>query len=187
MWSAEICTADSGEVEVSIERAWRDSVPDLRSVVPAPTRARVASGLMSVVCASVRGSRGEGIACVLWCRQPVAEIRFLSVGGRRLGYEVSGVGPLWLSPAWWVSHLELDRGDRAFARFWGAVGGGFSMVRYDRLGVGVSDRELWDEDLAVDGEVEVIGALLDELGVERVGLLGGSSGGCAAIALAGSF
>jgi pimeloyl-ACP methyl ester carboxylesterase/DNA-binding CsgD family transcriptional regulator len=118
---------------------------------------------------------------------PVPEIRFLTIDGRRLGYEVTGEGPLLLAPAWWVSHLELDRRNPACARFWDAIGDGYSVVRYDRLGVGVSDRELRDEDLTVDGEVEVIRALLDELGAERVGLLGGSSGGCAAIAFAARF
>ena len=92
-----------------------------------------------------------------------------------------------LCPAWWVSHLELDRGNQAFAQFWEAIGEGYRLVRYDRLGVGVSDRELRDEDLTVDGEIEVIRALLDELGAERVGLLGGSSSGCAAIAFAARF
>ena len=74
-----------------------------------------------------------------------------------------------------------------FARFWEAIGGGYSVVRYDRLGVGVSDRELREQDLTVDGEVAVIGALLDELGAQRVSLMGGSSGGCAAIAFAARF
>jgi pimeloyl-ACP methyl ester carboxylesterase/DNA-binding CsgD family transcriptional regulator len=117
----------------------------------------------------------------------VAEIRFLTVDGRRLAYEVAGEGPLLVCPAWWVSHLELDRGNEAFARFWEAIGDGYSVVRYDRLGVGVSERELREQDLTVDGEVAVIGALLDELGAEHVGLLGGSSGGCAAIAFAARF
>lgn len=124
----------------------------------------------------------------LWVlMSPVPEIRFLVVDGRRLAYEVTGEGPLLLCPAWWVSHLELDRGNEAFAQFWEAIGDGYSLVRYDRLGVGVADRELRDEDLSLDGEVEVIGALLDELGAERVGLLGGSSSGCAAIAFAARF
>ena len=118
---------------------------------------------------------------------PVPEIRFLAIDGRRLAYELTGEGPLLLSPAWWVSHLELDRRNQAFARFWEAIVDGYAVVRYDRLGVGVSDRGLRDKDLTVDGEVEVIGALLDELGAERVGLLGGSSGGCAAIAFAARF
>lgn len=118
---------------------------------------------------------------------PVPEIRFLTIDGRRLAYEVTGEGPLLLAPAWWVSHLELDRGNRAFAQFWQAIGGGYCLVRYDRLGVGVSDRGLLDEDLSLDGEVEVVRALLDELGAERVTLFGGSSSGCAAIAFAARF
>jgi len=118
---------------------------------------------------------------------PVPEIRFLTVEGRRLAYEVAGEGPLLVCPAWWVSHLELDRGNQAFAGFWEAIGVGYRLVRYDRLGVGVSDRKLREEDLTLDGEVGVIGALLDEFGAERVGLLGGSSSGCAAIAFAARF
>ena len=133
-----------------------------------------------------RGSQGNGIASGAVVSL-VPEIRFLTVGGRRVAYEVAGEGPLLLCPAWWVSHLELDRGNQAFAQFWEAIGDGYCLVRYDRLGVGVSDRELRDEDLTVDGEVEVIRALLDELGAERVGLFGGSSGGCAAIAFAARF
>jgi pimeloyl-ACP methyl ester carboxylesterase/DNA-binding CsgD family transcriptional regulator len=118
---------------------------------------------------------------------PVAEIRFMTVDGRRLAFEVAGEGPLLVCPAWWVSHLELDRADDAFARFWKAIGDGYSVVRYDRLGVGVSERELREQDFSVDGEVAVIDALLDELGAERVSLFGGSSGGCAAIGFAARF
>jgi pimeloyl-ACP methyl ester carboxylesterase/DNA-binding CsgD family transcriptional regulator len=117
----------------------------------------------------------------------IAEIRFLTVDGRRLAYEVAGDGPLLLCPAWWISHLELDRDNEAFARFWEAIGDGYSVVRYDRLGVGVSERELREQDLTVDGEVAVIGALLDELEAERISLFGGSSSGCAAIAFAARF
>jgi len=134
---------------------------------------------------SARGSqRGIALSALM---SPIPEIRFLVIDGRRLAYEVTGEGPLLLCPAWWVSHLELDRGDRALAQFWEAIGDGYSLVRYDRLGVGVSDRELRDEDLSLDGEVKVIGALLDELAAERVSLLGGSSSGCAAIAFAARF
>lgn len=118
---------------------------------------------------------------------PGSEIRFLTVDGRRLAYEVAGEGPLLVCPAWWVSHLELDRGNERFARFWEAFGAGYSVVRYDRLGVGVSEREVRRQDLTVDSEVTVIAALLDHLGATRVSLFGGSSGGCAAIAFAARF
>ena len=118
---------------------------------------------------------------------PLAEIRFLTVDGRRLAYEVAGEGPLLVCPAWWVSHLEFDRGNEGFARFWEAIGDRCSVVRYDRLGVGVSERELRVQDLSVDGEVAVVGALLDELGAQRISLFGGSSGGCAAIAFVTTY
>jgi pimeloyl-ACP methyl ester carboxylesterase len=115
---------------------------------------------------------------------PPADIRFLTLDGRRIAYERGGDGPLLICPAWWISHLELDRENPEIARFWGAIRQEYSVVRYDRFGVGVSDRELRAGDITLDGEVEVIGALVDELGVDRVHLLGGSSGGCAAIAFA---
>src|SRR3954469_20922511 len=114
-------------------------------------------------------------------------IRFLEVGGRRLAYSVSGEGPPLVAPAWWVSHLELDWKDPSFRAFWGAIGEAATVVRYDRLGVGMSDRELRDEDLTLDGEVAVLQAVIDELGVEQGALLGGSAGGCAAIAFAARF
>ena len=61
------------------------------------------------------------------------------------------------------------------------------LVRYDRLGVGMSDREGRDAQPTVDGEVALLCRVLDELGLERVVLLGGSSGGCAAISFAARF
>jgi len=116
-----------------------------------------------------------------------SEIRFLPRGGRRLAYEIRGDGPPLVCPAWWVSHLELDWQNTAFRRFWQQVADGHSLVRYDRFGVGMSDRTVRDEDLTVDAEVSILPALLDELGLERVSLLGGSSGSGTAIAFAAAF
>ncbi len=61
------------------------------------------------------------------------------------------------------------------------------MVRYDRLGVGMSDREIGTEDLSLERDVAMLEAVLDELGWERAVVIGGSSGGCAAIAFAARF
>ena len=58
-------------------------------------------------------------------------------------------------------------------------------MRYDRLGVGMSDREGLDAEPSGDGEVALLRTVLDEL--ERVVLLGGSSGGCTAISFAARF
>jgi pimeloyl-ACP methyl ester carboxylesterase/DNA-binding CsgD family transcriptional regulator len=116
-----------------------------------------------------------------------AEIRFLRFAGRRVAYAVTGDGPPLVAPAWWVSHLELDWGDPNFRGLWESIGAGYTVVRYDRIGVGMSDRELRDQDLTLDAEVALLCAVLDELALEKVVLVGGSSGGCAAVAFAARF
>jgi pimeloyl-ACP methyl ester carboxylesterase/DNA-binding CsgD family transcriptional regulator len=116
-----------------------------------------------------------------------SEIRFLPLGARRVAYEVRGDGPPLVAPAWWVSHLELDWQNPNVRRFWEGVAKNFTLIRYDRLGVGMSDRTLRDSDLTLDGEVAMLRALLDELELDRVSLIGGSSGSCTAIAFAAAF
>jgi pimeloyl-ACP methyl ester carboxylesterase/DNA-binding CsgD family transcriptional regulator len=115
------------------------------------------------------------------------EIRFFQFAGRRIAYAIYGKGPPLVAPAWWLSHLELDWQDRAFRELWESVGEGYALVRYDRLGVGMSDRDVHERQLTLEGEVALLEGVLDELGVERVALIGGSSGGCAAIAFAARF
>ena len=108
--------------------------------------------------------------------------------GLRIAYAVSGAGAPLVVPAWWVSHLELNWRDQAFRSFWESVGEGHVLVRYDAPGVGMSDREDGQlRERTLETEVALLGAVLDKLGLERVTLLGGSSGGCAAIALAARF
>jgi pimeloyl-ACP methyl ester carboxylesterase/DNA-binding CsgD family transcriptional regulator len=116
-----------------------------------------------------------------------AEIRFLPLGDRRVAYEMRGTGPALVAPAWWISHLELDWQDAGFRRFWEGIADGYTLIRYDRLGVGMSDRKLQDTDLSLDNEVATLRMLLDELDLERVSLIGGSSGGCTAVAFAAAF
>jgi pimeloyl-ACP methyl ester carboxylesterase/DNA-binding CsgD family transcriptional regulator len=116
-----------------------------------------------------------------------SEIRFLRFAGRRVAYTVTGDGPPLVAPAWWVSHLELDWKDQAFRDFWESVAEGYTLVQYDRPGVGMSDRDVRDADLTIDADVALLGAVLDELAFEKVSLVGGSSGGCAAIAFSARF
>jgi pimeloyl-ACP methyl ester carboxylesterase/DNA-binding CsgD family transcriptional regulator len=116
-----------------------------------------------------------------------SEIRFLRVGDRRVAFDVRGDGPPLVAPAWWVSHLELDWESASFRRFWEVSASGHALIRYDRLGVGMSDRTVRDADLTLDAEVAMLRALLDELGLERVSLLGGSCGSCTAIAFAATY
>jgi pimeloyl-ACP methyl ester carboxylesterase/DNA-binding CsgD family transcriptional regulator len=115
------------------------------------------------------------------------EIRFLPFAGRRVAYAVTGDGPALVAPAWWISHLELDWSDPAFRAFWESVAEGHTLVRYDRLGVGMSDRDVREEDLTLDSDLALLSTVLDELALDEVTLVGGSSGGCAAIAFAARF
>ena len=114
-------------------------------------------------------------------------IRFFSSAGRRVAYGLSGSGPLLVAPAWWVSHLELDWQNSRLRRFWEATAEGFRLVRYDRPGVGLSDRDAPPQESTLEREVELLGAMLDELDCERATLFGGSSGGATAIAFAARF
>lgn len=114
-------------------------------------------------------------------------IRFLRLGAQRLAYEVRGEGAPLIAPAWWVSHLELDWQNPGFRRFWEGVARRHTLIRYDHLGVGLSDRTVRDADLTLDGEVAVLRALCDELDLDRVTLVGGSSGSCTAVAFAAAF
>jgi pimeloyl-ACP methyl ester carboxylesterase/DNA-binding CsgD family transcriptional regulator len=116
-----------------------------------------------------------------------SEIRFLPLGARRVAYEIRGGGPPLVAPAWWVSHLELDWQSVGFRRFWEGIADGYTLIRYDRLGVGMSDRTVRDSDLNLDAEVATLRALLDELELDRVSLIGGSSGSCTAVAFAAAF
>lgn len=118
-------------------------------------------------------------------------IRFLSLGDRRLAYEVRGPAdssePPLVAPAWWVSHLELDWQHPGIRRLWDGIAADRPLIRYDRLGAGMSDRVVRESDLTLEGEVATLSALCDELGLDRVSLMGGSSGSCTAVAFAAAY
>lgn len=109
-------------------------------------------------------------------------VRFTSVNGRRVAWATAGSGPAVVVGGWWCSHLELDWRNALFQRFADMFTDRFTLVRYDRPGTGLSDRDgLPITDL--DDEVAVLAAVIDQVG-ERVSLFGASSGGCVAAAYA---
>lgn len=106
----------------------------------------------------------------------MAEIRFFrDSSGRRIAYAMEGAGKPLICPAWWVSHVEEDRQHPPFARFFEALAAEHTVVRYDRPGVGLSDRAPSNTDLA--GEVQVLEDLIAELGFTQVSLFAASCGG----------
>src|ERR687895_2605191 len=105
------------------------------------------------------------------------EIRFCTVGGARVAYATVGSGPALLLPALWISHLELEWGFDEFRAFIVALARARTVIRYDRLGTGLSDRPSADPDLTVETELRTIAAVADALAPEQLSLLGLSWGG----------
>jgi pimeloyl-ACP methyl ester carboxylesterase len=111
------------------------------------------------------------------------EIRFCEAGNARVAYATAGSGPPLVLPATWVSHLEAEWTFPEFRAFVGALAREHTVVRYDRPGSGLSDRD-GVEPPTVDGDVRTLTAVIDALGADAVALLGISFGSCAAAVFA---
>jgi pimeloyl-ACP methyl ester carboxylesterase/DNA-binding CsgD family transcriptional regulator len=112
------------------------------------------------------------------------EIRFCAVGSARVALASCGSGPPLVFPSWWASHVEQDWQWDDFRAFVQRLARDHTVIRYDRLGTGLSDRDRPADVAAVDLEVRTLAAVLDELGVARTDLFGMSCGGCIAMAFA---
>ncbi len=111
------------------------------------------------------------------------EIRFFKApSGHNIAYAVHGEGPLVICPAWWVSHVEKDWAHAPFREFFLRLGKGLRLVRYDRPGVGLSDRN--DASETLEDEVAVLTALASELGEETFSFFAVSCGGPSALVYA---
>lgn len=107
--------------------------------------------------------------------------------GLRVAFAVVGSGPALVLPAWWVSNVAEDWHSDPFRRFVEGLAAGRMVVRYDRVGTGVSDRERPPETFTPEFEGTTLSTVLDELALERVTLMGISCGGCTAVSFAASW
>jgi pimeloyl-ACP methyl ester carboxylesterase/DNA-binding CsgD family transcriptional regulator len=104
--------------------------------------------------------------------------------GGRVAFAVVGSGPAVVLPAWWVSHVVEDWHFDPLRRFVEGLAAGRMVVRYDRLGTGLSDRNRGPETFTPEFEDATLCAVLDELGLARMTLMGISCGGCIAVSFA---
>src|SRR6266478_6231416 len=104
---------------------------------------------------------------------------FRDTSGTRIAYATVGEGPLILCPAWWVSHVERDWQHAGFRRFFTRLADGFRVVRYDRPGTGLSDRDVPPRTQA--DEVQLLATLADELGDNQFSMFAVSCAGPVAI------
>lgn len=106
---------------------------------------------------------------------PAPDIRFFrDRQGHNVAYARHGDGPVVICPAWWVSHVEQDWTHPAFRSFFSRLGDGLTLVRYDRPGVGLSDRDVPARSQA--DEVDLLDDLVGELGVPGYGFFAMSCG-----------
>ena len=111
------------------------------------------------------------------------EIRFLKdKSGARVAYAVHGTGPLVICPAWWVSHVERDWTVAPFRAFFERLGAGLRIVRYDRPGTGLSDRDVPARTL--EDEVDLLARVLEAMGAEHCSLFAISCAGPVALRFA---
>jgi len=103
-------------------------------------------------------------------------VRFAELNGRRVAWAAVGEGPPMLMGGWWMSHLELDWGNRRFREFISALARYRTVVRYDRPGTGLSDRD-GPPPVTLDDEVDVLAGVVDAVGAESVVVFAGSAGG----------
>lgn len=82
----------------------------------------------------------------------------------------------------WVSHLGLLWEDPSHRRFVEHLARDFTVIRYDKLGVGLSDRSR--SAFTLESELEVLSTLIEHLGLRRLSLLGSCDGGQVAAAYA---
>jgi pimeloyl-ACP methyl ester carboxylesterase len=68
------------------------------------------------------------------------DIRFCELDGKRIAYATLGAGPPLVFGAKWVSHLEEEWDDPRARDFYVELAQSHRVVRYDRLGAGLSDR-----------------------------------------------
>jgi pimeloyl-ACP methyl ester carboxylesterase/DNA-binding CsgD family transcriptional regulator len=109
---------------------------------------------------------------------------FFRVHGHRIAFASVGEGLPIVLPAWWVSNVVDDWKDPRFRHFLGLLASDRRVIRYDRLGCGMSDRRRPADTLSLEFEIDTLTTLLDHLELERVSLVGGSFGGCTAVAFA---
>ena len=68
-------------------------------------------------------------------------IGFFRVGASRLAYASMGDGPPLVFPPASIGHLALELDEPRIRDFYEALASRFTLVRYDRLGTGLSDRD----------------------------------------------
>jgi pimeloyl-ACP methyl ester carboxylesterase len=112
-------------------------------------------------------------------------IRYCRTPAGRVAYATSGGGPPLLCDSGWITDLHGQLGLFSFGDFVERLAERFTVIRYDKPGCGLSDRD--GIDLSFDEQVTAALAVADAVGASRFRLFGASQGGQLAAAIAARF
>jgi pimeloyl-ACP methyl ester carboxylesterase/DNA-binding CsgD family transcriptional regulator len=109
-------------------------------------------------------------------------IRYCRTPAGRVAYSTVGAGPPLLCDTGWVTHLTAQLELFCFRRFVEGLAARYTVIRYDKPGCGLSDRD--GADLSFGQQVAAALAVADAVGADRFSLFGASQGGQLAAAIA---
>jgi len=112
-------------------------------------------------------------------------IKYCATPAGRIAYSAAGSGPPLLCDVGWVSHVHRQLELFSFGSFISGLAERFTVIRYDKPGCGLSDREA--ADLSFDAQVAVALAVADAAGADRFRMFGASQGGQVAAAIAARY
>ena len=109
--------------------------------------------------------------------------QYTKSGNVSIAYQVSGDGPIDLVYAQgWITNVEYAWENPDYARHLMRLGAFSRVIRFDRRGMGLSDRDV--ESLTLEERAEDIRAVMDAVGSKKAALLGVSEGGYMAVMFA---
>lgn len=109
-------------------------------------------------------------------------VRYCTTPSGRVAYSATGTGPALLCDSGWITHLRAQLNLFSFGAFLERLAERFTVIRYDKPGCGLSDRDCGD--LSFDSQVAAALAVVDAVGARRFRLFGASQGGQLAAAIA---
>ena len=109
-------------------------------------------------------------------------IRYCNSPAGRVAYSTSGAGPALLLDTGWITDLRAQLELLSFGAFLERLAERFTVIRYDKPGCGLSDRN--GIDLSFDGQLAAALAVADAVGASRFRLFGASQGAQLATAIA---
>jgi len=109
-------------------------------------------------------------------------IRYCNSPAGRVAYSTSGAGPALLLDTGWITDLRAQLELLSFGAFVERLAERFTVIRYDKPGCGLSDRN--GIDLSFDGQLAAALAVADAVGAGRFRLFGASQGAQLATAIA---